>query len=476
MASQNSTEQGVAIVVMVIGAWITAFGVAHMLQMTDEIALDLRESRLKVNRMNQYMEHCKLSNELRAEVREFMNQIGKKVHARSLQREEKSLLSDLSIGLRAKVAHAINHSTLKKVPFFDNFRDDEFISRLCMGMCSVYASVGEEISREKEWMEVMYFVVSGSVEVIKKELVSIPRDATDNATDIGDFIEEAENEDDDQKKEVVTRVALLGAGEYWGERAMLSERVRHSTTNRAVEFTELRQLPREYFVRAAENFPMIQKKVEKLSNTNMDNGSGADHLEEETDDAIKKHALTLQNTWSTLNNIASLFSPPAGSSGTTSPEESSSTGSMCTHDVDAHSHTRIASFAPPPPRRVPLLRVLSAPLTTIPGRVQAVQPEKARQEEPQESRLKSRFSLAKSTPLTSGSEVGRERSVENAGKQEPAALVPPRGGVSVSAEAEERYIALQTQLTSQQRLLEVRSRTTVMSFFFAALYACATQL
>ena len=125
--------------------------------------------------MNMYMEQCKLPHELRFEVREFLNAIGKKLRARALQREEADLLGDLSFGLRAKLAHAINHFYLQTVPFLNSFLDGSFTSRLCMAMSSSYVSAGEDITRTGDWSDAMYFIVSGSVELVKIEIVSIPR-------------------------------------------------------------------------------------------------------------------------------------------------------------------------------------------------------------------------------------------------------------------------------------------------------------
>ena len=129
IAPESGVEQFVAIVVMMIGFLLTAFGVSHVVQMTNEFSADTREFRLKLDRMNMYMDQVKLPNELRLEVREFLHQIGKKLKERSLQREEESLLSELSVGLRAKLAHAINHYYLSKVPFFSGIEDDDFTSR-----------------------------------------------------------------------------------------------------------------------------------------------------------------------------------------------------------------------------------------------------------------------------------------------------------------------------------------------------------
>jgi hypothetical protein len=118
-----------------------------------------------MDRMNAYMEQCHMPQALRTEVRDFMHQISRKMRERSLLREEQELLSDLSFGLRAKLALSINKNFLVKMPFFAN-ADEKFVSTIGMRMRSVYCSAGEDVVTEGEWADEMYFIVSGAVEVV----------------------------------------------------------------------------------------------------------------------------------------------------------------------------------------------------------------------------------------------------------------------------------------------------------------------
>ena len=194
------------------------------------------------------------------EVREFLNQVGKKMHERSLQREEESLLSELSVGLRAKLAHAINHYYLCKVPLFSRLKDKDMMSQLCMCISSAYVSAGEDIVREGDAADAIFFIVSGSVEVLVKQVVLIPKDERD--IDDSDECKPAPDSPDQKngsvrfmKKEVEKRVALMGNNEFFGERAILKKLDQRSATVRAVTFTECRVLSRASFLRVSENFP-----------------------------------------------------------------------------------------------------------------------------------------------------------------------------------------------------------------------------
>ena len=279
--------------------------------------------------MNTYMRQCNLPHELRAEVRDFLNRVGKKMRERSLQREEADLLSDLSFGLRAKLARAINHYYLRKVPFFDNLKDEEFMSRLCMAMESFYASVGEDISLEGQWSDGLYFIVSGSIEVIKKEIVYIPRVKSDP------FI--SDNDGDSDMKEVEQRITILSANDFWGEDAMLTERMSNSATARAMEFTEMRLLPRDAFFEAAQGSPKNKQRIlqsptqtnqRTLQSSNAHAKSGQRHDDEapataspQSTNPLASPQSTQRSTVSLTQKVTSLFTAAAASEAQPQPRQ-----------------------------------------------------------------------------------------------------------------------------------------------------------
>ena len=79
-------------------------------------------------------------------MREFLHQVGRKLRERALLHEEDELLSDLSFGLRAKLALSINKHYLTQMPFFAA-AEEGFVSEVGMRMRSCYYSVGEEVGR-----------------------------------------------------------------------------------------------------------------------------------------------------------------------------------------------------------------------------------------------------------------------------------------------------------------------------------------
>ena len=225
---------------MIVGASMFAFGVSHIVNLLSEISSRSRKFRIKLDRMNQYMEQNKLPTELRVEIRDFLHQIGRKMRERASIREEEELLSDLSFGLRAKLVLAINKHTLLQMPLFQH-ADDRFVSDIAMRMRSVYSSVGECVVTEGELATEMYFILSGVVEVVI-------------------------NVDTDRE----TRVALLSDAHFFGEGAVMKVNERRSATVRAVTFTEMRSLERESFLEAAAGYPTILEQIDGVRQDRME--------------------------------------------------------------------------------------------------------------------------------------------------------------------------------------------------------------
>ena len=133
-----------------------------------------------------------------------------------------------------------------------------------MCLSPVFVSSGEDIVREGEFPDAMYFVVTGSVEIVKVEIVKIPRDVSH----LQDCIPEPDTEQDDYyDKKVERRVGLLGPKDIFGEHAVLPGHERHLATVRAITFCELRLLSRESFLRVTQNLPrhLKGKILSKLS-------------------------------------------------------------------------------------------------------------------------------------------------------------------------------------------------------------------
>ena len=236
VASHNTSERLFSIFTMIVGASMFAFGVSHIVNLLSEISSRSRKFRIKLDRMNQYMEQNKLPTELRVEIRDFLHQIGRKMRERASIREEEELLSDLSFGLRAKLVLAINKHTLLQMPLFQH-ADDKFVSEIAMRMRSVYSSVGECIVTEGDVATEMYFISRRR------------RGRHQRGHGQGDARRAAE------------RRPLLRR-----ERGHEARRAR-SATVRAVTFTEMRSLDRESFLEAAAGYPAILEQSTACART-----------------------------------------------------------------------------------------------------------------------------------------------------------------------------------------------------------------
>ena len=173
----------------------------------------------------------KLPKELRIQIREFLQ--NKRRRQRHTVQDGELILSQLSIGLRAKVASQINEQLLKELPFF--LGADPFMTlEMALNMASVFYTAFEDVVQQGEVADSMYFVVAGRVEVLV-------------------------NTELNERK----RVAILKEKAYFGETALLndsSNRFRNATV-RTLVFSELRCLKIDVFLKVLEKSPFAKDQV-----------------------------------------------------------------------------------------------------------------------------------------------------------------------------------------------------------------------
>ena len=177
-----------------------------------------------------------LPDQLRGDIREFLHNIRRR-HRASI-RDEEVLLSNLSMGLRSRVAMAINDQYLREMPFFLG-ADVNLTQELALNMESVFYSAYEDVMRQGEDGDAMYFIVAGSVEIL-----------------VG---------------KVMNRVAVLVEKQYFGEAALLMPEGnrKRTATVRTLVFSEFRILRSEEFVRILKEYPETRKQIEQLAESRM---------------------------------------------------------------------------------------------------------------------------------------------------------------------------------------------------------------
>ncbi|KAK1936681.1 Potassium voltage-gated channel subfamily H member 7 [Phytophthora citrophthora] len=220
-------ERIFAIVAMILGAWIFAYGITNVVAMVTNLNGPDSRFQLKMDELNDYMEARELPMQLRYEIREFF--FNARISAESKLVNEGKILAELSALLRSKIAFAINDSVLNKMPFFAG-ADHNFLMELALSMRMVCFPPLEEVILEGEIGEEMFFIFRGVVEIVKSGV----------------------------------QLGLLGQKQYFGEMAILNQNCLRTATVRTLCFCELRMLTREKFLIALTHYPAMKQRIARI--------------------------------------------------------------------------------------------------------------------------------------------------------------------------------------------------------------------
>ncbi|OWZ19762.1 Voltage-gated Ion Channel [Phytophthora megakarya] len=220
-------ERIFAIVAMILGAWIFAYGITNVVAMVTNLNGPDSRFQLKMDELNDYMEARELPMQLRYEIREFF--FNTRISAESKLVNEGKILAELSALLRSKIAFAINDSVLNKMPFFAG-ADHNFLMELALSMRMVCFPPLEEVILEGEIGEEMFFIFRGVVEIVKSGV----------------------------------QLGLLGHKQYFGEMAILNQNCLRTATVRTLCFCELRMLTREKFLIALTHYPAMKQRIARI--------------------------------------------------------------------------------------------------------------------------------------------------------------------------------------------------------------------
>ncbi|KAL4140596.1 hypothetical protein PRNP1_014877 [Phytophthora ramorum] len=220
-------ERLFAIIAMILGAWIFAYGITNVVAMVTNLNMPDSRFQLRMDELNDYMEARELPMQLRYEIREFF--FNARISAESKLVNEGKILAELSALLRSKIAFAINDSVLNKMPFFAG-ADHNFLMELALSMRMVCFPPLEEVILEGEIGEEMFFIFRGVVEIVKSGV----------------------------------QLGLLGQKQYFGEMAILNQNCLRTATVRTLCFCELRMLTREKFLIALTHYPAMKQRIARI--------------------------------------------------------------------------------------------------------------------------------------------------------------------------------------------------------------------
>ena len=186
------------------------------------------EFRRKLDRINKYMIARDIPPSLRTQVREYYYHVRKSEKTR--QNYEVDILNELSGRLRERVTFAVSETIVKSMPFFAGC-DPEFVIELANGMHSAYYHPKEEILREGDIGNEMFYIVQGAVEVVKDKV----------------------------------RLVVLGRNHHFAEMRILEKDKPHTASVFAVNFTELHVIHRTDVFDALKAHPRMRSRIREAS-------------------------------------------------------------------------------------------------------------------------------------------------------------------------------------------------------------------
>jgi len=211
--------------VQVAGVGVFGFilsNVASLLSRSDAA----REHHMdNLDRIETFMNLHHTPQNLRAKIRKYYHYMwtNKKGY------QDDSLLDGLPMKIQAELILHINRSIVEKVPFLKG-ADSELLGEL---MCELKPRVfvpGERIFKSGEKGDALYFIQSGSVDIIAPH---------------------------------GSHIATLGDGAFFGEIALISDKPRTATA-KAHDFCDLYVLQKEAFDRVTASYPEFRHHIEEI--------------------------------------------------------------------------------------------------------------------------------------------------------------------------------------------------------------------
>lgn len=217
-------QMAFSMAVMILGAGVYGYVIAKVASILANFDPAKVRYRELVERLSAFMRYRDIPVHLQKRILDYNAYLWEK----RLGYDESSAIAGLPPSLKADVVLFLHRDVIKRVPFFFG-ASEEFIKAVALEMQPVIFIPGDYIVRTGEPGKEMFFISRGSVEIVSAD------------------------------GETVT--AKLGAGDYFGEIALLLDRPRMACV-RAVEYCDLYTLEKEKFDSILTRFPDFAEQIE----------------------------------------------------------------------------------------------------------------------------------------------------------------------------------------------------------------------
>ena len=164
----------------------------------------------------------------------------------------------LSPSLKNVIMNHIYHKIIKNMKIFDDSSEIE-ITYVINNLKTMLFIADDEIIRQGDFGNRMYFIASGEVEVYLSIEVSkkdIREEREDNEAELDS---ESDFDDDDEENQFVVqqnKIGKLKKGDYFGEVALITN-LKRTTTIKSVDYSTVAYLTRENFESIKKEFPQV---------------------------------------------------------------------------------------------------------------------------------------------------------------------------------------------------------------------------
>jgi voltage-gated potassium channel len=228
ITAKTPVQMFYASLIQVIGVGMFGYVLSNVTSLLSRIDAAREHHMDSLDRIETFMHSHRIPTSLRGSIRSYYHYLW----TNHKGYRDKTLIRDLPPKIQSELLFYINKSIIEKVPFFKG-ANQELIEDLMTQLEPKIIVPGERIFRVDEPGSALYFIHSGEVEILARD---------------------------------GSRVVILGEGSFFGEMALLSDRLRNATA-RALSYTDLYILPKESFFRTIAAYPEFRKHIEDVVKT-----------------------------------------------------------------------------------------------------------------------------------------------------------------------------------------------------------------
>jgi len=224
---QTNIQTVFTMFIQLFGAAVFSMVIANLANLVASIDGARTRHKEKLEKVSTFLAYKKIPRPLQRQVFDYFEYLWESRRGF----DEQSVLDELPQPLRVNIAMQINQDMIAKVPFFSNAKLD-LIREIVLNLMPVVYPPGEDIIKTGELANDMFFISSGSVDIL-----------------VGPQLE---------------KVATLSDGAFFGEIALLFSTVRTATV-RAADYCDLYRLDRSTFERIIKGYPEFHDYIQKMA-------------------------------------------------------------------------------------------------------------------------------------------------------------------------------------------------------------------